>query len=54
MFGLFVAIFRRIAKMDFLTIGEEIMLKIVLVGIFSLIWLGIIFAFAYFDKGDKK
>ena len=30
------------------------MLKIVLVGIFSLIWLGIILTLAYFDKGDKK
>lgn len=30
------------------------MLKIVLVGVISLICFGIILVFAYFDKGDKK
>lgn len=30
------------------------MLKIVLVGVISLIWFGAILVFAYFNKGDKK
>lgn len=30
------------------------MLKIVLIGVLSLIWFGVILVVAYFDQGDEK